>query len=210
MDEIREGQEIWIKAKVIAYRPDTKKVCAMVCSHLGSVRDDWFEEGQYTLFPKPTPTLTAEEIERIIEDSQLYLLASNRKYSYGGNLPEKETKQLASTLSGKIAKEGDWIKPNDGNCFVCGEMTDSLIGNPAKWSIFLPHIDGQGKHRHYHIGCLYPILKEHAQKNGGEKEKTKEIGKLDESCIYTQGALVIKINELVEAVNKLTSAQKKD
>lgn len=51
------------------------------------------------------------------------------------------------------------ILQEDGKCFVCGEMTNSLVANPEEWVIFLPHIDGEGKHRYYHIKCLYPILK---------------------------------------------------
>ena len=46
----------------------------------------------------------------------------------------------------------------DGPCFVCKEMTNYLEANPGLWPIYLPHIDGQGKHRFYHMGCLYPIL----------------------------------------------------
>jgi hypothetical protein len=49
---------------------------------------------------------------------------------------------------------------HDGDCYVCGEKTNSWGANPTLWSIFLPHIDGQTKHRYYHIKCLYPILKE--------------------------------------------------
>lgn len=51
-------------------------------------------------------------------------------------------------------------KLNDGKCYVCGEETNSLVGNPSLWGFYLPNIDGQGKHRHYHIKCLYPILRQ--------------------------------------------------
>ena len=50
------------------------------------------------------------------------------------------------------------IQDNDGDCFVCHKRTHSLSCNPSEWCIFLPHIDGQTKHRYYHIKCLYPIL----------------------------------------------------
>lgn len=46
----------------------------------------------------------------------------------------------------------------DGKCHVCNKMTDSLTGNPTKWGHFFAHMDGQTKHRWYHVGCLYPIL----------------------------------------------------
>ena len=52
------------------------------------------------------------------------------------------------------------IKPNDGICYVCGKKTDSLTGNPSEWAIYLAHIDGQTKHRYYHIKCLYPFLQQ--------------------------------------------------
>lgn len=48
----------------------------------------------------------------------------------------------------------------DGECFVCGEMTSSIAGNPSRWGFYFPHIDGQQKNRHYHLGCLYPILRQ--------------------------------------------------
>ena len=48
----------------------------------------------------------------------------------------------------------------DGDCFVCKKKTNSLSCNPSEWGIFLAHIDGQQKHRYYHIKCLYPILTE--------------------------------------------------
>ena len=44
-------------------------------------------------------------------------------------------------------------------CFVCGELTEPLAANPGMWGFYFPHIDGSGKHRYYHIKCLYPILK---------------------------------------------------
>lgn len=47
---------------------------------------------------------------------------------------------------------------HDGSCHVCGEQTNSYSAFPSIWSIFLPHIDGQDKHRYYHVKCLYPIL----------------------------------------------------
>lgn len=63
---------------------------------------------------------------------------------------------------------------HDGPCYVCGEQTSSYAADPSIWSIFLAHIDGQKKHRYYHIKCLYPILK-----NGEVKELNREnIGSL--------------------------------
>ncbi len=43
--------------------------------------------------------LSPEEVEKIIKDSQLYLLASNRKSEYSNILPDKEVKELVSALS---------------------------------------------------------------------------------------------------------------
>lgn len=48
---------------------------------------------------------------------------------------------------------------HDGDCYVCGEKTNSWGANPSRWAIYLPHIDGATKHRYYHIQCLYPILR---------------------------------------------------
>lgn len=50
------------------------------------------------------------------------------------------------------------IKLNDGNCYVCGDLTESLSANPSLWGFYFAHIDGDDKHRHYHMKCLYPIL----------------------------------------------------
>ena len=51
------------------------------------------------------------------------------------------------------------IELNDGICHICKNQTDSLNGNPSMWPIYLPHFDGQGKHRYYHIKCLYTLIK---------------------------------------------------
>jgi hypothetical protein len=48
---------------------------------------------------------------------------------------------------------------SDALCFVCNEPTNSLHGNPNLWAMHFPHVDAPSKHRCYHIGCLYPILK---------------------------------------------------
>ena len=52
----------------------------------------------------------------------------------------------------------EWDENNDGKCYVCGKMTDSYAGDPSVWAIYLAHIDGSQKHRHYHMKCLYPII----------------------------------------------------
>lgn len=48
----------------------------------------------------------------------------------------------------------------DGPCYYCGEMTDSLIGNPSRWPIMLPHKDEPGKAKHHHMGCVMQRLEE--------------------------------------------------
>ncbi len=45
---------------------------------------------------------------------------------------------------------------NDGECYICKKTTNSLASNSSEWAIFLAHIDGQTKHRYYHVRCLYP------------------------------------------------------
>ena len=55
----------------------------------------------------------------------------------------------------------------DGECFICKESTCSLGANPSMWPIYLPHIDGQTKHRFYHIKCLYPLLTKFGKDNSG-------------------------------------------
>lgn len=47
----------------------------------------------------------------------------------------------------------------DTPCFICGQPTNSLAANPSMWARHFPHVDGPGKHRCYHVGCLYPILR---------------------------------------------------
>lgn len=44
----------------------------------------------------------------------------------------------------------------DGNCFYCGKKTNSLIGNPNAWPIYLPRQDGVSEP--HHIGCVIDRL----------------------------------------------------
>jgi hypothetical protein len=70
------------------------------------------------------------------------------------------SKCLWCSVCGKpLSPKPQEYKINDGVCYVCGEKTNSLAGNPSEWAIYLAHIDGQTKHRYYHIKCLYPLLK---------------------------------------------------
>jgi len=59
----------------------------------------------------------------------------------------------------------DWNCLKEGNCFVCGKKTNSIHSNPKLWGFYFPHIDGQGKHRIYHMKCLYAILKSDKEGN---------------------------------------------
>ena len=49
----------------------------------------------------------------------------------------------------------------DSNCYYCGEMTDSLIGNPSKWSLFFCHKDEPGKVKAHHTGCVIQRLNDY-------------------------------------------------
>jgi hypothetical protein len=46
----------------------------------------------------------------------------------------------------------------DGRCFICGEKTNSLNGNPAEWPNFFPYPNGNGKWRRYCTGCVIDKL----------------------------------------------------
>lgn len=50
---------------------------------------------------------------------------------------------------------------SDGECFVCGERTSSLVGNPSRWSIWLPFNGGNETKRVYHLGCVVNAIAEH-------------------------------------------------
>ena len=46
----------------------------------------------------------------------------------------------------------------DKRCPICGELTDSLAGNPAKWPVRFPKNDGTGIVHSWHIGCIQAIV----------------------------------------------------
>ena len=87
----------------------------------------------------------------------------------------------------------------DGPCFVCKEMTNYLEANPGLWPIYLPHIDGQGKHRFYHMGCLYPIL-QHAEIN-------RELVKMLQECV-SHILTALEAEDGLGGYNKKTNAKK--
>ena len=43
---------------------------------------------------------------------------------------------------------------SDGVCYYCGEMTNSLAGNPGEWPVMLCHKDEPGKVKHHHTKCV--------------------------------------------------------
>lgn len=141
---------------------------------------------------KPSPSeeaITPEEIRRLKFNSDKWIehmasLVSTPPPMAGGNWTAKDERYADFLLKlGEVPYKDDdllkefetFVKPmfsekegnglNDGNCFVCGEMTNSLAGNPSLWGIYLAHIDSHQEgekytvgHRHYHVKCLYPIL----------------------------------------------------
>jgi hypothetical protein len=50
------------------------------------------------------------------------------------------------------------MREADDVCFICGAMTSALAGNPAKWPLWLPYVNGNGKTRCYHTGCAAEVL----------------------------------------------------
>lgn len=42
----------------------------------------------------------------------------------------------------------------DVPCEFCGEMTNSLAGNPSQWPLFFTWPEGTGKMKGHHIGCV--------------------------------------------------------
>jgi hypothetical protein len=58
----------------------------------------------------------------------------------------------------------------DGECYYCGEKTNSIAGNPSGWCVFLCHSDDPGKVKHHHVGCVTQRLKEY--------EKLKELHRM--------------------------------
>lgn len=46
----------------------------------------------------------------------------------------------------------------DGPCYLCGEVTCSVAGNPHKWPAFYPYSGGNGKWRRYCTGCVIDAL----------------------------------------------------
>ena len=46
----------------------------------------------------------------------------------------------------------------DAKCYWCGELTESLAGNPAKWPLRFPANDNTGIVRWHHTGCVMDRL----------------------------------------------------
>lgn len=44
--------------------------------------------------------------------------------------------------------------PPDGECFYCGEKTESLAGDPGRWPLQFCHPDGTGISRFHHTRCV--------------------------------------------------------
>jgi hypothetical protein len=59
----------------------------------------------------------------------------------------------------------------DGLCYYCGEMTDSLAGNPSEWPVFLCHADDPGKMKPHHSGCVSKRLRDYDAKIEIKEEK---------------------------------------
>lgn len=50
-------------------------------------------------------------------------------------------------------------KDKDAPCWYCGEMTDSLAGNPSKWPLFFVNDGTGGECVAHHTGCVISRLK---------------------------------------------------
>jgi len=62
----------------------------------------------------------------------------------------------------RLRAERDHWFPKDGPCFLCGEPTESLSGNPSKWPITLPYHYGNGDTRLYHQYCVVFLMQGNA------------------------------------------------
>jgi hypothetical protein len=49
---------------------------------------------------------------------------------------------------------------HDEPCYYCGELCNSLIGNPGKWPIALCHSDDPGKVKWHHASCISKRLRQ--------------------------------------------------
>ena len=61
------------------------------------------------------------------------------------------------------------LTDNNGICYICGEKTNNLAGNPAKWPIEINitgAIDGE---KIYHRGCMLSAIDEFKQNHGKDK-----------------------------------------
>lgn len=81
----------------------------------------------------------------------------------------------------------------DGPCYYCGELTNSLIGNPSEWPLGFPHIDDPGVVKPHHVKCVLQRLK-----IAEENPNTDEICRLQlelESIRQERDSLKSKLNK---------------
>ncbi len=91
-----------------------------------------------------TKDFTVEQRARIL----LYIsLAFRSRFVTGQNKARQEC-----ILS--YAKREQELKEQDGICYYCGKMTNSLAGNPGQWAVMLCHSDEPGKVKYHHQLCV--------------------------------------------------------
>jgi hypothetical protein len=93
--------------------------------------------------------------------------------NYAEDIIEKVLKYFPPVKTASNHDEMCGIK--EGKCYVCGEQTNSMGANPSLWGFFFPHIDGQTKHRIYHMKCLYPLLNTPVKTEQEEGETDNDI-----------------------------------
>lgn len=70
----------------------------------------------------------------------------------------KTERNLREEIESLKARLSSWH--HDGPCYYCGEPTNSLLGNPERWSLLFPHSDDPGKCKPHHVGCVMQRLQE--------------------------------------------------
>jgi hypothetical protein len=71
-------------------------------------------------------------------------------------------RRIRAALAERAQPTSAGAEASDKNapCFLCGEMTCSVAGNPSRWPMDLEYRNGNGKRRHYCRGCVITAIHE--------------------------------------------------
>lgn len=95
--------------------------------------------------------LNESELEKIF-------LMTEDDYVHANPLHKSRRAFLIERLMTTFGHHPMRLLPQDhknGECYLCGKMTNMYSGSPNDWPTYLPKPEGNGKGSHYHWGCVY-------------------------------------------------------